>query len=690
MVDFIYTAYNKLRLIMEEIKLDQLEISEYNSIVIGSGAAGLNCALHLIMEGIPPDEIAIVTDNLGGGTSFNAGSDKQTYYKMSIYGDQPDSPYEMAKDLYAGGAMHGDIALIEASNSIREFFHLVQLGVPFPHDKYGGFVGYKTDNDPRQRATSMGPLTSREMGKCLLKAIQQKSIKIFDKHYGIKIILDDTTEKPEAVGLICIRTDTLTLDKNIESLIDSLKVFKARNLIIATGGPAILYKNSVYPKSQRGTSSLAIEAGCKLQNLTESQFGLASTKFRWNVSGSYQQVIPRYISIDNTGTEKEFLYDIFPSFKELSKAVFLKGYQWPFNSMRIEGFGSSLIDIAVYRESVELNRHVFLDYIKNPKDFSYKDLYQVAKDYLTKSNAIGDTPIERLRKLNEEAILIYKNNNIDLTSEPLEITVCNQHLNGGISCNMWWETITVKHLFAIGEINGSHGIHRPGGAALNSGQVGGLRAAQKIAQIYSNIPSISLVRFQDKVKREITELLNEITQISKNDLSKNENLLTPVKLLIQIQNRMSKYGSIIRPLRNLEQEISKVQDQLNNIVKLISLKNNVDVVEYFQAKDALLTQLFFLKAILDYHLSFGRSRGSYLILRDTLNESLSEMYILPPGNLKDYKFIYNNVDLSRKIQTIQLKDGQIIIEWEDVREIPSDFGWFENVWKKFLKKEGYY
>ncbi len=90
---------------MKKIKpnLNKLNIQEFNSIIIGSGAAGLNCAFHLIMEGIPSDKVAIVTENLGGRTSFNAGSDKQTYYKMSIYGDQSDSPYELAKDLYRGG-----------------------------------------------------------------------------------------------------------------------------------------------------------------------------------------------------------------------------------------------------------------------------------------------------------------------------------------------------------------------------------------------------------------------------------------------------------------------------------------------------------------------------------------------------------------------------------------------------------
>ena len=41
--------------------LNQLEIKEYNSIIVGSGAAGFNCALHLVIEGISSDKIAIVT-----------------------------------------------------------------------------------------------------------------------------------------------------------------------------------------------------------------------------------------------------------------------------------------------------------------------------------------------------------------------------------------------------------------------------------------------------------------------------------------------------------------------------------------------------------------------------------------------------------------------------------------------------
>ena len=54
-----------------------LKVFTFQTIIIGSGAAGLNCAEHLHELGVT--DIAIVTDHLGAGTSANSGSDKQTY-----------------------------------------------------------------------------------------------------------------------------------------------------------------------------------------------------------------------------------------------------------------------------------------------------------------------------------------------------------------------------------------------------------------------------------------------------------------------------------------------------------------------------------------------------------------------------------------------------------------------------------
>ena len=113
-----------------------------NTVIVGTGAAGFNAALRL--KGYGQEDIAIVSEGVNMGTSRNTGSDKQTYYKLSLASSQPDSVYDMAQTLFEGGCMHGDTALIEASLSTRCFFKLVQLGVPFPHDSYGQYVGYKS------------------------------------------------------------------------------------------------------------------------------------------------------------------------------------------------------------------------------------------------------------------------------------------------------------------------------------------------------------------------------------------------------------------------------------------------------------------------------------------------------------------------------------------------------------------
>src|SRR5512136_1575482 len=98
----------------ELIHIDSFTIRYYsvNTLIIGSGAASLNAAISLHSMG--QKDILIATAAWGGGTTNNAGSDKQTYYKLSLSGEEPDSFIKMAGDLFNGKCMHGDIALCEA------------------------------------------------------------------------------------------------------------------------------------------------------------------------------------------------------------------------------------------------------------------------------------------------------------------------------------------------------------------------------------------------------------------------------------------------------------------------------------------------------------------------------------------------------------------------------------------------
>src|SRR5690554_3833809 len=152
-----------------------------------------------------------------------------------------------------------------------------------------------------------------------------------------------------------------------------------------------------------------------------------------------------------------------------------------------------------------------MDFRRNPsplggrKDFRPDFLAPEPYEYLQKSGALQFTPWQRLEEMNPMALELYRQNGIDLTREPLEIAVCAQHHNGGIKGNIWWES-SIAHLFPVGEVNGTHGVYRPGGSALNSGQVGGYRAAEFIAHRYKE-PVLGRDEFVALAKTQIEETL---------------------------------------------------------------------------------------------------------------------------------------------------------------------------------------
>jgi len=605
----------------------------YDVIIIGSGAAGYNAALHLYDLGVK--NIAIITEHIKAGTSRNTGSDKQTYYKLSVSGDSPDSPIKMAKTLFSGGAMDGDIAMCEAAHSLQEFFHLVNLGVEFPFNTYGEFVGYKTDHDPCQRGSSIGPYTSKRMTEVLEAEVKRKRIKIYDKTQVIDILVKNKT----AYGVIA-KTPS------------SGKVFLSENIIFATGGPAILFKNTVYPKSQFGASGILARSGVEFANFQEWQCGIGSIKFRWNLSGSYQQVLPTYVSIDSSGNRYNFLEGYFSDIKEMSDNIFKKGYQWPFDPRKLKK-GSSLIDFAVYVERNINHRRVFLDFRRNPTFKKQKLILNKLSDetysYLKNSDALAHLPVERLKKMNIKAYELYKRHKIDLEKELLEIDVLPQHNNGGANVNKWWET-NIKHLFAIGECAGTHGVYRPGGSALNSGQVGGLRASYFIAKNYNY-----------RGNKVLTKVKN-----NNFDFSKKVNNNIDIKArLSEMQNSNQKLLSCVRNINEIRKYFRKINkyDFVNSYDKTALQYNEV----------LILTKLL-CKSVLTYYKSSGcLSRGSY-ILTDTYDIKTILKKVKTRRGSDSKKIIVRFNNNSVKSKEINVKPIPAI------REL-----WFEKVWNGFNK-----
>ena len=67
---------------------------DIETIVVGTGASGYNAAD--LLSGYGVKDLAIITESKCSGTSRNTGSDKQTYYKLSLSGEDLDSVRTMA------------------------------------------------------------------------------------------------------------------------------------------------------------------------------------------------------------------------------------------------------------------------------------------------------------------------------------------------------------------------------------------------------------------------------------------------------------------------------------------------------------------------------------------------------------------------------------------------------------------
>jgi succinate dehydrogenase/fumarate reductase flavoprotein subunit len=641
-------------------------------LVVGSGAAGLRAAVELQRRG---ERVVVASMSLFGGTSACSGSDKQTLHTAGT-ANHGDDFTRLAQALGAGGCMDADTAYVEAVGSLHTLAGLQYLGLPLPLDRFGAVLRYQTDHDEVGRATSCGPRTSRLMVKVLAEEAVRLGVPVLRKCEVVRLLTEERDGRQVVAGVLAI-------DQERREHHHGFIVIRCHSVVLANGGPGELYRDSVYPPHCYGGLGLALEAGVELANLSESQFGIGTrrTEFPWNLSGTYVQVMPHVFSRDAEGREHHFLAQWYRTTRELASNVFRKGYQWPFHASRMLGFGSSLVDLAIHAES-RAGRTVFLDLTRNPlpgadgRDFDLRELDPDAHAYLANNDALQATPLARLQRMNPLAIELYRMHGHDLARDPLPFNVNNQHMNGGVAVDAWNES-SLPGCFAVGEVAGTHGVTRPGGAALNAGQVGGVRAAEQIAGRRLAPPPATLAA---QPLGQVAEAL----ALAALALHSRDGLEVGA-VRSEIQARMSDHAGYICPVAGVAPALAAAR-RLRAAVTTrgIACPRAAQVVDVFRWRHLALASEAVLTALDHYVAQGGGSRGA----RAYLAADGGEVPQTVRGPLEEYRFRGERPEHRAHKLVLRWTGDGFALEQRALRGI-EDLGriFFEKNWAPFLTGE---
>jgi succinate dehydrogenase / fumarate reductase flavoprotein subunit len=446
--------------------------------VVGSGGAALRAAIAA-KELRPELKVMLATKGKVGksGVTANSCSDRMAFHATLPYTEPggPDAWKHHSDDIYriGGRVSDKDLADTLAFNAAAAYEYLDRLGVPFVK-RDGRADQFVTDGSEFARACYTGPRTAVHIEQALVRHFETLDIEVLDYTMVVKLVYD----QDRLAGVVALDTREKDSDKSLFGI-------QTPAVVIATGGGGMIYEHNVFPGGMTGDGfAMVYEAGGELVNMEFIQIGIASTKTKFNCSGSMMRANPRLVNSNG----EEFLSRYFPegtSAAEIANTVFKKGASWPVSYEH----KTHIIDIALYKEW-KAGRKTYLDFGRNPEGFSFDSLSEEnqARYRREMTKDLGEakrnrTPLERLKEINQPSIDWFAEYGINLEQGDLiEVAACAQHFQGGIKIGPDAKT-TLPGVWAAGETaGGQHGANRPGGNALMDCQVFGRIAGEDAAK----------------------------------------------------------------------------------------------------------------------------------------------------------------------------------------------------------------
>ncbi len=231
---------------------NSIEIKEFDTIIVGSGLAGLTAAFHAAKNG----NVAIITKSqLDISNSYYAqGGIAVVTAPEDTFKSHIEDTLTAGRELCDLDAV--EILVSEGQKCVRE---LISLGMQFDRENGEFVLGLEGGHSQRRILHAGGDATGKGLTSFMLQRVQeQKNISAFEYTTVVEILVKNG---------VCLGVQAFDFvsGKNI--------IFKSKSTIIATGGLSRIYDRSTNPHTATGDGiALAYHAGAQLSDIEFIQF----------------------------------------------------------------------------------------------------------------------------------------------------------------------------------------------------------------------------------------------------------------------------------------------------------------------------------------------------------------------------------------------------------------------------------
>ncbi|OPX42442.1 L-aspartate oxidase [Ruminiclostridium hungatei] len=441
-----------------------IEVIDKDVIIIGSGIAGVYTALE-IPEGCSIGIITKETLDISNSVLAQGG------IAVSL-DEQNDSPQLHFKDtLFAGAGLCNDesvwVLVEEAADNIKK---LCSIGVNF--DKSGQQLSLTREGAHSvNRIIHSGDTTGKEVCDKLIEEAQKRSnISMFERHFAVDLVV----RNEKCIGV-------LVYDETAEKM----KLFTARNTVIATGGFGQIYSHTTNPEVATGDGvGMCLRVGAEAMDMEFVQF---------------------HPTVLYHPKDKSFL---------ISEAV--RGEGAMLKNSRGERFMHKYHELAELAPRDVVSRAIFQEMTISGSANVFLDITFKSREYLeNRFPNIFRTCLEY---------------GIDISKDFIPVAPAEHYCMGGIKTDVNGMT-NIENLYACGEVacTGIHGANRLASNSLLEGLVFGRKIAKKISET-SGANSLT----QEETDMQTNFSLNRDSDTVLKDMKE------------EIQTTMTKYVGIIR------------------------------------------------------------------------------------------------------------------------------------------------